>query len=369
MPSSHDHEVDRQISELFRIRTGSSFYGTLIISPRNTGIVFTGTLHQDNCGIDPISRLWIVGDRWRLISSFDSTSGHIPSRFDRNVRAFGPAMQQSLRDLQVGIVGCGGTGSSIAEQLVRLGVRHFTLIDPDTVSESNLTRLYGSTANDVGRAKVEVVADHIRTIALDAECTMIQGMITLQPIALALTSADLVFGCTDDNAGRLVLSRLSTYLLTPVVDVGVLISSGEGGKVSDITGRITILVPGSACLVCRDRIDLQRAAAELMTPDERRRLQDEGYAPGLGDVEPAVVPFTTAVGSAAVTELLERIVGFGPDPRPSEVLVRFHEREISTNSRSGRERHYCHIESNRWGWGSGSPFLEQTWPDAQKPLG
>jgi proteasome lid subunit RPN8/RPN11 len=37
-PSSHDHEVDRQIADLFRIRTGSAYYGTLIFSPRSRGL-------------------------------------------------------------------------------------------------------------------------------------------------------------------------------------------------------------------------------------------------------------------------------------------------------------------------------------------
>jgi proteasome lid subunit RPN8/RPN11 len=363
-PSRHDHEVDQQIAELFRIRTGSSYYGTLIFSPRPGGCAFTGTVHHEAAAVESIDRLWIVGDRWRLLSSFDSEHGNMPALFERNVRAFGPAMQQALRELQVAIVGCGGTGSSVAEQLVRLGVRNFTLIDSDTVSESNVTRLYGSTINDVGKPKVEVVGHHLRHIAPDASCRTIRGMITLQPVAFALTSADLIFGCTDDNAGRLVLSRLSTYLLTPVIDMGVLLSSTVDGMLSDITGRVTVLSPGLACLVCRDRIDLQRAAAELMTPEERHRLQDEGYAPALSATEPAVVAFTTAVAAAAVAEMLERFVDYGPEPRPSEVLLRFQEREVSTNSRSCRERHYCHTESNKWGWGSGSPFLEQTWPEA-----
>lgn len=363
-PSHHDHKVDLQIADLFRIRTGSSYYGTLIFSPRLGGCAFTGTIHHEAGRSESIDRLWIVGDRWKLLSSFDSERQDIPALFDRSILAFGPAMQQALRKLHVAIVGCGGTGSSVAEQLVRLGVRNFTLIDSDTVSESNLTRLYGSTMKDIGQPKVEVVGCHLRRIAPDTVCRTIQGMITIQAVAFALTSADLIFGCTDDNAGRLVLSRLSTYLLTPVIDMGILLSSTEDGILSDIDGRITVLAPGSACLVCRDRIDLQRAAAELMTPEERHRLQNEGYAPALGGTEPAVVAFTTAVAATAVAEMLERFVGYGPEPRPSEILLRFHEREVSTNSRRCRERHYCHLESNKWGWGGGSPFLEQTWPDA-----
>src|SRR5580700_11457654 len=33
-PSSHDQQVDHQIAELFRIRSGSPYYGTVILSPR-----------------------------------------------------------------------------------------------------------------------------------------------------------------------------------------------------------------------------------------------------------------------------------------------------------------------------------------------
>jgi hypothetical protein len=172
-----------------------------------------------------------------------------------------------------------------------------------------------------------------------------------------------VFGCTDDNAGRLVLSRVASYLLTPVIDVGVLLTSDTEDKLRGIDGRVTILSPGSACLVCRDRIDLARAAAELRTPEERRRLEDEGYAPALGRVEPAVVAFTTAVAAAAVNELLERFIGYGPQPRPSEILLRFHEREISTNSVPPRKGHYCDSDSGKLGM-IATPFLEQIWPHA-----
>lgn len=213
-PSSHDHEVDRQIADLFRIRTGSAYYWTLIFSPRSAGCAFTGTVHPEDDRVEPIDRIWIVGDSWGLLLSFDSDRAALPDLFERNIRAFSPDMQIALRELRVAIVGCGGTGSSVAEQLVRLGVPNFTLIDIDNdrVSESNVTRLYGSTPKDVGLLKVEVVAQHLSRIAPDATCRTIQGMISLQHIAFELTSADLVFGCTDDNAGRLVLSRRSLHI-------------------------------------------------------------------------------------------------------------------------------------------------------------
>lgn len=362
LASTHDEIVDREIADLFRLRSGSAYYGALIVSPRPQGLAFTGHLELDDKRTIPIDRLWIVGDRFRLARSFDSHLSDLSPIFDRNVRAFGSAIQQALGDIHVGIVGCGGTGSVVTEQLVRLGVRHITLIDPDQLSASNVTRVYGSAPTDVGRSKVDVLAEHVMHIAPDIHCEAVRSMVTVEPTAKYVTSCDVVFGCTDDNAGRLVLSRATTYLLTPVIDCGVLLTSDDGGQLIGIDGRVTVLVPGQACLLCRGRIDVARASAELLTSKERLRLEHEGYAPALGRTEPAVVTYTTVVGATAVSELLERFIGYGPEPRPSEVLLRCHDREISTNVAASREGHYCHPSTGKLGIGITEPFLEQTWP-------
>jgi hypothetical protein len=99
----------------------------------------------------------------------------------------------------------------------------------------------------------------------------------------------------------------------------------------------------------------------MMTPNEHRRLADEGYAPALAGVEPAVVTYTTQVAAAAVGELLERLIHYGPEPAPSEILLRLHEREISTNDRPPRSHHYCDPATGKLGRGVTDPFLEQTW--------
>jgi molybdopterin/thiamine biosynthesis adenylyltransferase/proteasome lid subunit RPN8/RPN11 len=362
LPSDHDRVVDAQLADVFRLRTGSSYYGALVFAPTATGVTFSGHIQLPDEAAQSIDRLWEVGSRWRLVRAYDSELPPLPPMYDRNVRAFGSAIQQTLADLRIAIVGCGGTGSSVGEQLVRMGVRHLTLVDPDTITESNITRVYGSSPSVVARHKVNVLAEHFAAISSDVKCSPMRSMVTLEETARALVSADLVFGCTDDNAGRMVLSRLATYLLTPVIDCGVLLSSDESGSLVGIDGRVTVLTPGQACLVCRGRIDLRRAAAELLTPDERVRREDEGYAPALGRTEPSVISYTTLVAATAVSELLERLVGYGPTPRPSEVLLRCHEREVSTNLASPRNGHYCDPGAGKLGRGSTEPFLEQTWP-------
>lgn len=359
-PSIHDEKVDRQLSDLFRIRTGCSYYGALIISHQNAQMTFTGYL-DDAREIRNIDRLIAIGERFSLQWNDQTTKEPIPDLFDRNIRAFGGDIQRVLGDLRIAIVGCGGTGSAIAEQLVRLGVRNLYLVDPDTLSPSNVTRVFGSGPEDVGREKVNVLGDHLARIAPEIRIKRIVSMITAETTARILAGVDLIFGCTDDNAGRLVLSRMSTYFLQPVIDCGVILTNDGEGRLDGIHGRVTILHPGAACLVCRSRVDMARAASETLTPGERFRLANEGYAPSLEGVEPAVVTFTTLVAASAVNELLERFAKYGPDPVPNEVILRVHEREISTNIQSPRERHYCHPHSGKLGLGLTSPLLEQTW--------
>ena len=361
-PSKYDEVVDQELSDLFRFRSGNPLYGAMVVANTQGHFCFSGHIESDNRRSD-IDRLWVTGRRFRLEQNWlhDST---LPSgQFDRHIRAFGGGIQQALADMTVAVVGCGGTGSAVIEQLVRLGVRSFILLDPKTLTESNITRVYGSFSGDIGRPKVELSAAHVGRIAPGASVVTSQAKITQEATARMLMDADLVFGCTDDNAGRLVLSRLASYLLTPVIDCGVLLSSDDDGKLIGIDGRVTVLVPGAACLVCRNRIDLQRAAAETLPPEEHSRLVNEGYAPALVGVEPAVVAFTTQVAAAAVAELLERLVHYGPDIVPTEVLLRSHDREVSFNDQYPRDGHYCHAGAGKLGFGDTNPFLEQTWQE------
>ena len=359
-PSKHDELVDKEIADLFRLRAGSPLYGAIVVARAGGRLCFTGHIESDNRRTE-IDRLWVTGRRFALVQNWLHETTPPSDQFDRNIRAFGGEIQKILGDLHVAVVGCGGTGSAVIEQLVRLGVRHLRLFDPDTLTASNLTRVYGSFPKDIGEPKVNVSAAHVGRIAPDAEVMTTQAKITLESTARLLLDADVVFGCTDDNAGRLVLSRIASYLLTPVIDCGVLLSSGCGGQLVGIDGRVTVLTPGAACLVCRNRIDLKRAAAEMLAPDEYRRLADEGYAPALSGAEPAVVAFTTQVASAAVSELLERLIHYGPEPAPTEILIRAHEREVSTNDQDPHDGHYCHPGAHKLGLGVTEPFLEQTW--------
>jgi molybdopterin/thiamine biosynthesis adenylyltransferase len=363
-PSDLDHQVDAQLTDVFRLRADSPYYAALTVAQTDGQLRFTGHI-DDGRQHTQINRVWIVGPHLTMLHS-ETTSGSMAEQqrdlHDRNIRAFGEPIQHALSQMHIVIAGCGGTGSAVAEQLVRLGVRHLTLIDPDTLTRSNLTRVYGSIPADVGRLKCDVLAEHLQTIAPDLQVVPVPAMLTLEDTAGHLLNADVIFGCTDDNAGRLVLSRAATHLLTPVIDCGVLLTSDADGRLDGVHGRVTVLHPGAACLICRGRIDLARAATEVLTPDERLRRLDEGYATALPGTEPAVVAYTTMIASLAVAELIEGLTGYGPDQAPNEVLLRHHEREVSTNVQQPTAGHYCDPTAGALGLGATEPFLGLSWP-------
>lgn len=97
--------------------------------------------------------------------------GH-PHVFDRQIRAFGRDGQALLGDLRVAVIVAGGTGSAVAVLLARLGVGTLILVDPQTPEDTKVPRAHGGTLGDVGRAKVDVLADHTRTLSSAAETTI-----------------------------------------------------------------------------------------------------------------------------------------------------------------------------------------------------
>ena len=154
LASRKDARVEAALADLFRLRSGSDYFGTVIVSPSDDGLALTGTLQQADSVRGPIDRFWFVGDRWSLYDAFDARRRHFERGvFDRSIRAFGEAIQRTIGELDIAVVGVGGTGSAVAEQLVRLGARKLLLIDADVLSASNVTRVYGSTVAPSRRPK------------------------------------------------------------------------------------------------------------------------------------------------------------------------------------------------------------------------
>lgn len=335
-PSRADELVEAELGRDFQVRVDRP-YTSLILGGSPDEPSFTGVMKGAQIG-----RVRVVGTRLQFLSAADIAKSSVepPSAFDRQIRAFGERGQRLLSSLRFGVVGAGGTGSAVFEQLVRLGAGEIVLIDDDRVTETNPTRIHESCMSDVGEPKVDVLARAAARIGLGTKIIPIDAKVTTREAFEALRGCDAVFGCTDDNAGRGILSRFAYYYLTPVFDIGVLVGSRHD-QISMIEARLTTMVPGTPCLFCRGRIDANRLREEMQSGEEVAELAREGYALGLAERDPAVVSYTTMIASMAVDELLQRLFGFGADNPSSEVLIRIPPREVRHLGGKSVDGHFC----------------------------
>lgn len=100
--------------------------------------------------------------------------------------------QLKLRDLRVGVAGLGGMGSNIAEILVRLGVGHLKITDPDIIEASNLNRQVIANRNTVGMKKAMASAQELRAISEDIELVVYDDGLTEENAQEFVSDLDVI---------------------------------------------------------------------------------------------------------------------------------------------------------------------------------
>jgi len=252
--------------------------------------------------------------RWQRFH--DSSHGSALARrlVDRQVKALGERTQADIESLHVGIVGLGGTGSSTAEQLVRMGIEKVTLVDHDVFEPSNWSRLYGSTLKDASKKKlkVDIVASHLQSINPKVICKSIGKSVMTREVLHVLSGCDVIFSCLDRHAPRAVLNELSYQCFVPVIDVGVgLIKSRAdviGGSI-----RATVIGPNLPCLFCQEIVRPEMITAEHLSPKEFAARRAEGYVSELGENAASIISYTTMASSLGLILFLDFISGNNSD--------------------------------------------------------
>jgi len=360
---AHSGQDDREEPKLFltaftRIRM-AKVHASLVLSSPHMPV---GRVWLPQGRTLPLDQIRVLGQRFRFYGSAPCLQPN-PTIYDRQIRAFGRDMQKMLASLTIGVVGLGGTGSCVTEQLIRLGVGNLFLFDDQYFEDSNVTRVYGSRSIDLGIPKTKILERLAADIGLGTRVRLFAGNVASLQVAKKLRECDVLFGCTDDQQGRAVLNRIAIYYYIPVFDMGVLLDS-EDEIMRSICGRVTTLLPGAACLFCRRRITAEGITAESLrgsNPAEAASRRREGYLPALPERAPAVISFTTGVASSAVNELLHRLTGFmGSDRSSTETIHFFDISRVGTNSRAPRATCFCG-DGSFWGRGDRSPYLDMIW--------
>lgn len=320
------------------------------------------------------ARIWLDGGTYLLADAVQVVGGRfarhsrvpdegtVSSHLDRQRRLFGKHFNTTLRSLRVCVVGCGGTGSPVALLLARLGVGHIYLIDNDVLAESNLNRVHGSRRSDVGISKVDILKREIEAMGVECHVVTTKAWVKSPDVRDALKASDFVFGCTDDNSGRIFINRLAYFYGIPLIDVGLRMIAPTETHNADLNGRVTTVLPGRPCLICSGVVNTARANEEDLErtrPEEFQRRKDEAYVIGGGDPAPAVVTFTTEMAAVAVDELVAALTGFhGMEGMIPNRVRRWHARDdrfIAHHHRDG-----CPICNSDWSCGAGdvAPFLD-----------
>ena len=231
--------------------------------------------------------------------------------YDRQIRAFGTDGQCILHTLCVAVVGLGGTGSIAVQQLVHLGVRSFILVDPDNLEHSNLNRVVGAFAEDVGRSKCEIAARYIQQFSSDSEVMEINGDIVHESVARHLVDADIIFCCTDSHGSRSVIQQVAYQYLIPCIDIGSTITT-DTGRVTGIFGRVQLLGPDQPCLWCSELLSSEEVRRDMMNEIEQKA---DPYIPNANVPAPSVISLNGTVVSLAVTMLLGLVTSIPVESR------------------------------------------------------
>ena len=241
--------------------------------------------------------------------------------FDWQRLALGPWGHARLRQLRVGVVGAGGTGSVVGLQLAHMGIGHVVVIDGDVVEKSNVSRIAAARANDSERLdKVAVMERYVDALGLGTTFKAIPQHLSGEQELRHLRDCDVVFSCVDRHAPRALLNRFAYQSHVPVIDMGTAFRVDETGQMIGNAGRVVIIGPGRPCLGCWGHIDADALRAETLPPDERDRLAAEGYIAGADVAQPSVMAFNTMVAGAAVVELLRLVTAFAGAEAPPNAL-------------------------------------------------
>lgn len=134
----------------------------------------------------------------------------------RTKRLVGAEGMDRLRQLKIAVFGVGGVGSWCAESLVRTGIGHITIIDPDCVAISNINRQLMATLDSVGRPKVEILKERFASINPDCEVTALQTRFTAEKAAdFDLSQYDCIIDAIDslEDKAQLILASTRTRSL------------------------------------------------------------------------------------------------------------------------------------------------------------
>jgi len=225
-------------------------------------------------------------------------NGLFPARYQRNRNIINSADQARLFASKIAVVGCGGLGGYIIEELARLGVGQIVAIDPDVFEEHNLNRQILSTPGNLGLAKVEAARQRVEQINPAVTVWTVQDAFGLANGAELLEGVSVAVDALDSISYRLELAEVSSAVGIPMVH----------GAIGGWYGHVATQFPGEG----------------TVQGIYRHWVAGKGIEQQLGN--PAFTP--AVVASLQVAEVCKIILGKGELLRNRKLSIDLLEMEI-----------------------------------------
>lgn len=216
----------------------------------------------------------------------------------RQELAFGKEANKKLNNTVVAVVGLGGAGSMVSQQLAHLKAGKIILIDGDQLEKSNLSRVVGATSDDIGKDKTLIAERLIKTIDPGIDVIKIKDYAPTPQIYQELKTADIIISCVDKISAKIALNNFAKRYLVPLIDIGVTIRRKKDG-VKSITGQVVRVLPSCRCLKC---LNIISSALE-----KKEEIQNYGTKVK----NPQVITYNGVLASLAVNEMIKLITGIG----------------------------------------------------------
>ena len=156
-------------------------------------------------------------------------------QFERSELIYGHDAMFKLKQAHVAIFGVGGVGGYVAESLARSGIGHFTLVDNDVVSISNINRQIIATVDTIGKAKVELMKERILSINPEARVeTFNMFFLEENEKDFEFYNFDYVIDCVDTVKAKIALAKISDKNKVPIISC-----MGAGNKVNPMGFVVT----------------------------------------------------------------------------------------------------------------------------------
>ncbi len=162
----------------------------------------------------------------------------LPERYKKNRETISQQQQMRLFKSCAAVVGCGGLGGYIIEELARIGIGTITVIDPDVFEEHNLNRQLYATLTTLGGAKVAAAAQRVGEINPAVTVIPLQKAFSLESGTDLLNLAHVVIDALDSIPMRLVLADVCESMNIPLIH----------GSIAGWYGQVTTQFPGDRTL-------------------------------------------------------------------------------------------------------------------------